>query len=948
MPFLDFTCGGNSKVFAKTRKTFGYTRRVTLNTYGPSFMRYQVGAPVRLRPRAKFDARCYSGRDAIKGSYPSRLLVIGGKGFASWHPTCFSEVQIQRSGPTIHAISATGAQNTCGALAKADIVMSKVIDSRWARFRQSYLKAWTKPVVLIIFVAGIAFGYWIGHRPSEPIPEAGTEHSAHGQETEMNVQFWTCAMHPQIRQPQPGKCPLCGMELIPVSEDSGSEMAGLRQYRTSEAAKQLMNIETSLVERKFVTKEVRMVGKADYDETRLSYITAWIPGRIDQLYVDYTGIEVREGDHMVYLYSPELLTAQEELRRTAQAIKDMRPGAPDVLRETAQATVEAARDKLRRWGLTDEQIADAEESGITSDHVTIYAPISGTVIHRNGQEGMYVQEGTRIYTLADLSSVWVKLDAYESDLSWLHYGQRVSFTTEAYPGEEFEGRISFIDPVLDPMTRTVKVRVNVSNPDGRLKPEMFVRSLVRAQVATGGRVMDPSLAGKWIGPMHPEVIKNGPGTCDVCGMQLVRAEDMGYVSAQPKDEDMPLVIPASAALVTGTRAIVYVELPNEEVPTYEGREIVLGPRAGEYYLVRAGLNEGDRVVTRGNFKIDSALQILAKPSMMTPDGGGGGGGHQHGGSTTAPGKDQDMSGMQLSPLAIDQITALEAAQSVLSEAIAGGDSAVIQNAIEGMESSFNAVDMALMTGHMHMTWMEYAMRLRNDLVEIKEAKSNDELASLVDGMAQNLALVHEKLGIKMAVEAPFTAPQYDAPETFNDQIAALSETYLDITSALAEDDEAAARNAVERTLTSLEEMPGQLLAGEAESAWVEQSTKMGEWLKAMKDADGIDKMRLSLDSLTDALANTLEVFGVTPDPPIYEAHCPMALDGEGAEWLQRGTEVRNPYFGQSMLSCGEVVRQVGARQAGTSEMPDMAHGDEQKESATMTHTGDPAGDRSHE
>ncbi len=804
---------------------------------------------------------------------------------------------------------------------------------KWAQVGRTFLKGKIKPATVIFLVVGIVLGYWIGHRPGEPPPEAGTENTVQNQGKEEKVQFWTCAMHPHIRQPKPGNCPICGMKLIPVSDDSGSEMTGLRQYRTSEAAKQLMNIETSPVERKFVTKEVRMVGKVDYDETRLSYITAWIPGRIDRLYVDYTGIDVRKGDHMVYLYSPELLTAQEELRRTAQSLKDMRPGAPEVLRETAKATLEAARAKLRRWGLTDEQVADAERHGVSSDHVTIYAPISGTVIHRDGQEGMYVQEGTRIYTLADLSSVWVKLDAYESDLSWLHYGQRVSFTTEAYPGEEFEGRISFIEPVLDPMTRTVKVRVDVSNPDGRLKPEMFVRSLVRAQVATGGRVMDPSLAGKWICPMHPEVIKDGPGICDVCEMQLVKAESMGYVSAQPKDEDMPLVIPASAALVTGTRAIVYVELPDEEVPTYEGREIVLGPRAGAYYLVRAGLNEGERVVTRGNFKIDSALQIMAKPSMMTPEGGGGAGMHHHGGEMKSSEKEEDRGGAQLDPRTVDQITALEAAQTVLAEALATEDHAAIPDAIEGVTKTLNAVDMSLMTGHAHMTWMEYSMRLRNDLVEIKEAQNNDKLAGLVDGMAKNLAALRERLGITLPVKEPFTAPQYEAPEPFNIRFAALCDAYLDITAALAKDDETAARTAVEQMLTALEEMPTHALDAKAENAWVEQSTKLGEWLKAMQDADGIDKMRLPLDSLTDSLANSMALFDVSPEPPVYEAHCPMALDGKGGDWFQRGTEVRNPYYGASMLSCGTVVRQVGARHAGTKE---------------MTHDGAHAGDMSHE
>jgi Cu(I)/Ag(I) efflux system membrane fusion protein len=175
------------------------------------------------------------------------------------------------------------------------------------------------------------------------------------------------------------------------------------------------------------------------------------------------------------------------------------------------------------------------------------------------------------------------------------------------------------------------VRVNVPNPEGKLKPEMFVRGEVRAQVAEGGQVVAPDLAGKWISPMHPWIVKDGPGTCDVCGMKLVPAEELGYVSAETVAREAPLVIPRSAALVTGPRAVVYVEVPDQEEPTYEGREIVLGPRAGDYYLVREGLQEGELVVTNGAFKIDSEIQIQAKPSMMMPAGGahGGASGHQH-------------------------------------------------------------------------------------------------------------------------------------------------------------------------------------------------------------------------------------------------------------------------------------------------------------------------------
>ncbi len=265
------------------------------------------------------------------------------------------------------------------------------------------------------------------------------------------------------------------------------------------------------------------------------------------------------------------------------------------------------------------------------------------MIEKLKQEGDRVRTGDRIYTVADLSHLWVQMDAYESDLAWLRYGQKVEFTTEAYPGEVFKGKIAFIDPVLNKETRTVKVRVNVSNEDGRLKPEMFVRAVVQSRVASGGRILDASLAGKWISPMHPEIVKDEPGNCDICGMPLVRAETLGYVTAEPSDSAKPLVIPVSAALLTGTRAIVYVQVPDAEEPTYNGREIVLGPRAGDYYLVKAGLKEGELVVTNGNFKLDSALQISAKPSMMTPFGGGGGSGHNHGGGAM-PKSDGDADG----------------------------------------------------------------------------------------------------------------------------------------------------------------------------------------------------------------------------------------------------------------------------------------------------------------
>lgn len=475
----------------------------------------------------------------------------------------------------------------------------------------------SKPVgILLVVIVAFLAGYFFKSRSQQPHPGPEREYSS--QQAALHEQsWWTCSMHPQIRQPKPGKCPICFMDLIPVSTTGGD--IGQRQISLSNEAIKLMEIETTPVERKFVEAEIRMVGKIDYDETRVKYITAWVPGRIDRLYVDYTGITVGKGDHMVYLYSPELLSAQAELLQAAKAAENIKPGASGLINRSILATLEAAREKLRLLGLTQEQIAEIEKTGQPVDHLTIYAPIGGVVIHKNATEGMYIQTGTKIYTIADFSRLWVKLDAYESDMMWIHYGQDVEFETEAYPGEVFKGTISFIDPVLNPKTRTVKLRVNVENPDGKLKPEMFVRAVVRARVAQGGRVMDKAMAGKWICPMHPDVVKESYSTCDICGMDLVTTESLGYVKADVPTE-APLVIPATAALITGKRAVVYIRLPDIEKPTYEGREIVLGPRAGDYYIVESGLDEGEIVVTKGNFKIDSALQIQAKPSMMNPEG----------------------------------------------------------------------------------------------------------------------------------------------------------------------------------------------------------------------------------------------------------------------------------------------------------------------------------------
>jgi Cu(I)/Ag(I) efflux system membrane fusion protein len=488
---------------------------------------------------------------------------------------------------------------------------------------------------LAILVAGFLTGQLFNdHGASDR--SAAQEHSAQensaddasAQGASSQVTLWTCSMHPQIKLPHPGKCPICGMDLIPLktepSESGASHQANAESnpatLTLSKDAAALAEIETAPVVRGNAEKNVRLVGKIDFDETKLKTISAWVPGRLDRLYVDYTGIRVRKGDHLVSIYSPELISTQEELIQALNAQHQLQGSSIGLLKSTAKQTVSAAREKLHLFGLTEKQIAEIEQRGHAEDHVTIYAPSDGVVVKKSAMQGDYVKTGQIVYEIADLSQLWVKLDAYESDLVWIRYGQDVEFTAEAYPGRKFEGRISFISPVLDPKTRTAKVRVNVKNEDALLKPGVFVHALVRSTIAAQGRVMDAQLAGKWICPMHPDVVKDKPGTCDICGMTLVTAKSLGYAVAA-KDEEPPLLIPASAPLITGKRAVVYVRIPGDE-PRFEGREVVLGPRAGDQYIVNQGLREGELVVVNGAFKIDSAMQIQAKPSMMSPSGEG--------------------------------------------------------------------------------------------------------------------------------------------------------------------------------------------------------------------------------------------------------------------------------------------------------------------------------------
>jgi Cu(I)/Ag(I) efflux system membrane fusion protein len=327
---------------------------------------------------------------------------------------------------------------------------------------------------------------------------------------------WTCSMHPQIQQPESGDCPICGMDLIPLIDDSSSEL-GPRAMSMSESSRALADIQTTEIKTGYPTRELRLVGQLNYAETQEKSLTARFSARIEKLFVNYTGIPVQRGEHLAEVYSPELLTAQRELLSAYQ-------------RDPDGSITAAAREKLRLWDLLPEQIESILQNNQAQDRFELRSPINGVVVMKKVKEGDYVKTGEPLFKIVDLSELWLSLNAYESDLFWLRYGQAVEFTVEAYPGENFTGKIVFIAPELDRKTRTIPIRVNVPNPAGRLKPGMFARAIVQSRIAENGQVYAPDLAGKWISPMHPQIIKDEAGQCDVCGMDLVSAESLGYTS----------------------------------------------------------------------------------------------------------------------------------------------------------------------------------------------------------------------------------------------------------------------------------------------------------------------------------------------------------------------------------------------------------------------------------
>ena len=501
-----------------------------------------------------------------------------------------------------------------------------------------------KLTLLVLLAVGI--GIWAISRVMSPGDSDNAAVSQSGQ-------VWTCSMHPQVRLPKPGKCPICSMPLIPAKgaatakaaapkithyrstmmpgevsdtprkdsmgmdmvpvEDSGDSMLTL-----SDHARAMASVETAPVERRKLTYEVRAVGKVQYNEAALAVINSRVEGYVERLYVDFTGVQVRKGDHLVEIYSPDLVVAQKELLVALDGPAN-------------NALLESSKLKLLRWGLTKQQVDDLVQNKKVSERVTLFSPINGTVTEKMAVQNVMVKAGEMLYKLANLESVWVYLDIYEYELGWVQPGQTVEINAEAYPGHPFTGRIWFINPVLTEESRTVKVLVNIANADQKLKPGMFVSTVIRVPVLASGKAAPTGLGGQFTCLMHPQVVLPKEGNCPVCAMKLTVIPGD---NKKPTDEELNvLALPVSAVLDSGMRKLVYVEHSKGE---FMPMEVTLGPRAGDYYPVLAGLKGGELVAVRGNFLLDSQFQIQGLPSLFYAKGQAPAGGHQHGGASPTP------------------------------------------------------------------------------------------------------------------------------------------------------------------------------------------------------------------------------------------------------------------------------------------------------------------------
>jgi Cu(I)/Ag(I) efflux system membrane fusion protein len=489
------------------------------------------------------------------------------------------------------------------------------------------------------------------------------------------------------------------MELVPAA--SGAADLDEFSVKIEPAQRRLANIETAKVESGALEDTVRTVGAIAIDESRQATISAYIDGRLERLFADYTGVHISNGDHLAIIYSPQLYGAQVEYLEARRALSVS--GGLQAVRQAQEALATNTRQRLREFGMTDEQIAELERTGNAQSRLTIYAPQGGTVVEKVAVEGNYVKAGDPIYRIAELSTVWLMLKLFPEDVSRIRFGQRVEAVVQSLRGETLLGRVAFIDPTVDPQTRTVGVRVELLNDDHRLRPGDYAEARIAVPIGPQGEVFDADLAGKWISPMHPQIIRDEPGQCPICGMDLVPTSEYGFAK-QPVPQAVSLYVPRSAVLLAGGNSVVYVET---EPGRFEIRPVTVGPILQDKIVIIEGLKAGEIVATAGNFLIDSQMQLAGKPSLIDPT--------------------RAITKSEKGPLAFD----------ALAVTPVGGDAG---EKLEALYAAYFEVQMALAADKKPPTAAAQALHKA-----AMELKGNDALPQAVQKLVQQIATESEHL-----------------------------------------------------------------------------------------------------------------------------------------------------------------------------------------------------------
>jgi len=545
-------------------------------------------------------------------------------------------------------------------------------------------------------ILGIGIGFLIFGRGGDSTAMNGHEHDLQPTIGAAGETIWTCSMHPQIRQNEPGDCPLCGMDLIPLEQGNSSDNP-IQLMMTPDAVK-LANIQTTVIGQASAGnapnlegnegKELVLTGKVKMDETLSSTQTAHVGGRIEKLYVNSEGETIRKGQKIASVYSPELVAAQKELFEAKK------------LQNRLPALYEAAQNKLQLWKIPVSTIREIEQRGVVKTEIDIFADVGGTVMRKMVNLGDHIKTGSALFEVMNLSKVWVLFDVYEKDLQWIRKGDIIEFNVAAMPEKTFKAPITFIDPFINPQTRVATVRVEVSSKGGKLKPDMFAKGILKTK------------------PLP----KN---------------------TAVAKKDGTPLTVPKTAVLWTGKESVVYVKNQEMGVPTFEYRAIKLGASLGNAYVVESGLEEGAEVVTNGAFKIDASAQLSNKASMMNKQ---------------VAIKNETMLKEDVAvkmpdyqsetPKAFkEQLGATADAYLELKDGLVATDFEAAKLASVGLKDAMGKTDMMLLKGEAHTYWMEQLKPLNMHLALLQEAENVEEQRKQFSNVSDLLTVMVKAFGI---------------------------------------------------------------------------------------------------------------------------------------------------------------------------------------------------------